>query len=86
MIKLAISHAIAQSTKLSFFEETMADQMEAAKDVPSRLAKTGELGMKREEVIKLLGGLFKSRVEVNLCKLLIRSPRGLKSQNTNTRQ
>lgn len=68
MIKLAISHAIAQSTKLSFFEETMADQMEAAKDVPSRLAKTGELGMKREEVIKLLGGLFKSRVEVNLCK------------------
>ena len=41
MIKLAISHAIAQSTKLSFFEETMADQMEEAKDVPGRLAKTG---------------------------------------------
>lgn len=68
MIKLAISHAIAQSTKLSFFEETMAAQMEEAKDVPSRLAKTGELGMNREEVIKLLGGLFKSRVDVNLCK------------------
>lgn len=70
MIKLAISHAIAQSTKLSFFEETMAAQMEEAKDVPGRLAKTGELGMKREEVIKLLGGLFRSRVDVNLCKLL----------------
>lgn len=69
MIKLAISHAIAQSTKLSFFEEAMAAQMEAAKDVPGRLAKTGELGLKREEVIKLLGGLFKSRVEVNLCRL-----------------
>lgn len=72
MIKLAISHAIAQSTKLGFFEETMASQMEEAKDVPGRLAKTGELGLKREEVIKLLGGLFKSRVEVNLCKLLHR--------------
>lgn len=70
MIKLAISHAIAQSTKLSFFEETMATQMEEAKDVPGRLAKTGELGMKREEVIKLLGGLFRSRVDVNLCKSL----------------
>jgi len=70
MIKLAISHAIAQSTKLSFFEEAMAAQMEAAKDVPGRLAKTGELGLKREEVIKLLGGLFKSRVDVNLCKEL----------------
>lgn len=68
MIKLAISHAIAQSTKLSFFEETMATQMEEAKDVPKRLALTGELGMKRGEIVKILGGLFKSRVDVNLCK------------------
>ena len=70
MIKLAISHAIAQSTKLSFFEETMATQMEEAKDVPKRLALTGELGMKREDIVKILGGLFKSRVDVNLCKRL----------------
>ncbi len=72
MIKLAISHAIAQSTKLSFFEENMATQMEEAKDVPRRLALTGELGMKREDVVKLLGGLFKSRVDVNLCGFLLR--------------
>ena len=68
MIKLAISHAIAQSTKLSYFEENMATQMEEAKDVPKRLALSGELGMRREDVIKLMGGLFKSRVEINLCK------------------
>ncbi|KAJ9616691.1 Sad1-interacting factor 3 [Cladophialophora chaetospira] len=74
MIKLAISHAIAQSTKLSFFEEAMAAQMEAAKDVPGKLAKTGELGMKRGEVIKLLGGLFKSRVEVNLSSNVLDVP------------
>lgn len=74
MIKLAISHAIAQSTKLSFFEETMATQMEDAKDVPGRLAKTGELGMKREEVIKLLGGLFRSRVDVNLSSNVLDIP------------
>ncbi|KAK5202955.1 Sad1-interacting factor 3 [Exophiala xenobiotica] len=74
MIKLAISHAIAQSTKLSFFEERMAAQMEEAKDVPGRLAKTGELGLKREEVIKLLGGLFKSRVEVNLSSNVLDVP------------
>jgi len=67
MIKLAISHAIAQSTKLSYFEETMFAQMEEAKDVPRKLALTGELGMKREDIVKLLGGLFKSRVDVNLC-------------------
>ena len=70
MIKLAISYAIAQSTKLSYFEEAMATQMEEAKDVPKRLALTGQLGMKREEVIKLMGGLFMSRVEINLCKFV----------------
>lgn len=67
MIKLAISHGISQSTKLCFFEEVMARQMADAKDVPRRLAMTGKLGMKREEVFRILGRLFKSRVEVNLC-------------------
>lgn len=69
MIKLTMSHAIAQSTKLCFFEQRMADQMTEAQHVPRRLALTGQLGMKREEVFKILGALFKSRVDVNLCKL-----------------
>lgn len=70
MIKLAISHGISQSTKLCFFEEVMARQMAEAKDIPRRLAVTGKLGMKREEVFRILGRLFKSRVEVNLCQFL----------------
>ena len=68
MIKLAMSHAIAQSTKLSFFEERMQNQMEEAQDVPKTLALTGTLGMERKEVVKILGALFTSRVDVNLCK------------------
>lgn len=67
MIKLTMSHAIAQSTKLSLFEQRMADQMAEAQHVPRRLALTGKLGMKREEVFRILGSLFKSRVDVNLC-------------------
>ncbi|KAF9890172.1 hypothetical protein FE257_006333 [Aspergillus nanangensis] len=74
MIKLAISHGIAQSTKLSFFEEVMAKQMADAKDVPRRLAMTGQLGMKREEVFRILGRLFKSRVEVNLSSNMLDVP------------
>lgn len=70
MIKLAISHGISQSTKLCFFEEVMARQMADAKDVPRRLAMTGQLGMKREEVFRILGRLFRSRVEVNLCRVI----------------
>ncbi len=67
MIKLAISHAIAQSTKLSFFEERMVHTMGQAQYIPRKLALTGELGLKREEVVRILGRLFKSRVDVNLC-------------------
>lgn len=67
MIKLAMSHAIAQSTKLSFFEEKMSQTMLDAQHVPKHLALTGKLGMSRKEIVKILGRLFKSRVDVNLC-------------------
>ncbi|KAI9868076.1 MAG: hypothetical protein M1813_006821 [Trichoglossum hirsutum] len=74
MIKLAMSHAIAQSTKLSFFEERMAHTMLEAQYVPRRLALTGKLGMKREDVVKILGRLFKSRVDVNLSSNMLDVP------------
>lgn len=68
MIKLAMSHAIAQSTKLSFFEERMARTMSEAQYVPRKLALEGRLGMSRTEVVTLVGKLFEGRVDVNLCK------------------
>ncbi len=68
MIKLTISHAIAQSTRLNFFEERMSETMSDAQDVPKTLALTGELNMTRTEIVKILGRLFKSRVDINLCK------------------
>lgn len=70
MIKLAMSHAIAQSTKLSFFEERMQRTMTEAQYVPRRLALEGRLGMDRKEVVGLVGRLFEGRVDVNLCKCL----------------
>lgn len=69
MIKLAISHAIAQSTKLCRFEERMNSTMLGVQHIPKKLALTGNLGMKREEVVKMSGRLFKLRVDVNLCML-----------------
>lgn len=68
MIKLAMSHAIAQSTKLSLFEEGMSRTMLQAQSIPKRLALTGKLGMRRTDVVKMIGQLFTSRVDVNLCK------------------
>lgn len=74
MIKLAMSHAIAQSTKLSFFEERMSATMTEAQPIPRRLALTGRLGMKREEVVRILGRLFTSRVDVNLSSNVLDVP------------
>lgn len=71
MIKLAMSHAIGQSTKLSFFEEKMQKTMSEAQYVPRRLALEGRLGMERKEIVSLVGKLFEGRVEVNLCKCQI---------------
>ncbi|GAB7364711.1 hypothetical protein MBLNU230_g5511t1 [Neophaeotheca triangularis] len=74
MIKLAMSHAIAQSTKLSFFEERMQRTMSEAQYVPRRLALEGKLGMRREEVVGLVGRLFEGRVDVNLSSNMLDTP------------
>lgn len=74
MIKLAMSHAIAQSTKLSFFEERMSQTMLDAQHVPKHLALTGQLGMTRTQVVMILGQLFESRVDVNLSSNILDVP------------
>ncbi|KAK0617984.1 hypothetical protein B0T17DRAFT_509552 [Bombardia bombarda] len=74
MIKLTISHAIAQSTKLCYFEERMSETMQDAQHVPKRLALTGELNMTRTEIVKILGRLFKSRVDINLSSNILDVP------------
>ncbi|KAI0391494.1 hypothetical protein F5Y17DRAFT_440556 [Xylariaceae sp. FL0594] len=74
MVRLTISHAIAQSTKLCFFEEQMSGILADAQDVPKRLALTGKLNMTRTEIVKLLGRLFKSRVEVNIASNILDVP------------
>ncbi|KAF2222560.1 hypothetical protein BDZ85DRAFT_129543 [Elsinoe ampelina] len=74
MIKLAMSHAIGQSTKLSFFEERMARTMSEAQYVPRKLALEGRLGMSRTEVVTLVGKLFEGRVDVNLSSNMLDTP------------
>ncbi|RSL85979.1 hypothetical protein CEP51_003060 [Fusarium floridanum] len=74
MIKLTISHAIAQSTRLCFFEERMSETMLDAQHVPKTLALTGELNMTRAEIIRMVGRLFKSRVDINLSSNILDVP------------
>ncbi|KAK6214989.1 hypothetical protein QIS74_08008 [Colletotrichum tabaci] len=74
MVKLTISHAIAQSTKLCLFEERMSETMLDAQHVPKRLALTGELNMTRTEIVRILGRLFMSRVDINLSSNILDVP------------
>jgi len=66
LLKLSLAHAIAQSTKLSVFEESMQRTLELTSHIPKELASTGELKLKRREALRLTGRLFKLRVDVNL--------------------
>lgn len=73
-VKMAMSHAIAQSVKLSLFEGRMDDSMAAAAHVPRKLAMTGELSMTRAQVMRMSGQLFKLRVDVNLSSNILDTP------------
>jgi uncharacterized Rmd1/YagE family protein len=46
-IKLSISHALAQSAKLSLYEARMGELVNLTKDMPDHLARTGQVWMRR---------------------------------------
>ena len=74
LLKLSLAHAIAQSTKLSVFEENMQRTLELTSHIPRELASTGGLQLKRREALRLTGRLFKLRVDVNLTSNVLDTP------------
>jgi len=75
MIKLAMSHALAQSTKLARFEERMAVTMLGVQNIPKNpSALTGKVGMRREDVSKMSEVVLKLRVDVNLSSNVLDTP------------
>lgn len=74
LLKLSLAHAIAQSTKLSVFEESMQQTLELTSHIPKELASSGELNLKRREALRLTGRLFKLRVDVNLTSNVLDTP------------
>ena len=74
LLKLSLAHAIAQSTKLSVFEERMQNSLEVTSHIPKEMASSGELRLKRREALRLTGRLFKLRVDVNLTSNVLDTP------------
>lgn len=44
--KLALSHALSQSVKISLFEELISATIEQTKDIPQKLSETGKIGVR----------------------------------------
>ncbi|KAL4400579.1 sporulation protein Rmd1 [Malassezia pachydermatis] len=55
MTKLSLSHALAQSTKISFFESVIEDTIDTTKDVPRSIAESGKVGMPPTDIMKNIG-------------------------------
>ncbi|ODV92368.1 hypothetical protein CANCADRAFT_30539 [Tortispora caseinolytica NRRL Y-17796] len=74
MTKLSISHAIAQSVKISLFEELVDDTIEDTQALPQEIAVSGKIHMSRKKIMMWIGELFILRINVNLHGSILDSP------------
>lgn len=74
MVKLSISHALAQSVKISLFEELVDNTIEDTQDLPQEVALTGKINMNRKNIMMSIGELFILRINVNLHGSVLDSP------------
>ncbi len=72
--KLAVSHGIAQSLKLSELETYAGGTIEAVSHIPHNIAKTGKSRLKRRELAKIRGRLFLADMDINLNYDLLDTP------------
>lgn len=68
LLKLAVAHAISQSTLLASYEVVADTMLEdpLTVSIPRQLAEKGEIKLKRRVALRLTGQLFKMRQNVNL--------------------
>ena len=72
MTKLSLSHALAQSTKISFFEGVIENTIDATKDIPQSIAESGKIGMPPADIMKQIGHVsmeqqLRKKVDTDAC-------------------
>uniref|UniRef100_A0A383V7N6 DUF155 domain-containing protein n=1 Tax=Tetradesmus obliquus TaxID=3088 RepID=A0A383V7N6_TETOB len=72
--KLAICHALAQSTKLCVYEERVVELVLETKHLPQALATHGEVSVSSQEVAQRIGQVFLQRSAVNLLSSVLDTP------------
>ena len=71
---LAISHGIAQSSKLEEFESYALQTIEETSDIPRNMAATGSTRLPRKNIARMRGRLFLVESDINLNFALLDTP------------
>jgi uncharacterized Rmd1/YagE family protein len=74
LTKLAISHGLAQSVKLTVFEEMIQKTIENTKKLPNDLARKGKITLSRKAISRQMGELFTERNFINLHTEILDAP------------
>ncbi len=74
MTKLALSYGLAQSVKLSVFEETIDQTITKTRHLPEDLARKGKIFLSRKAISKKIGELFIDRSSINLHSDILDEP------------
>lgn len=74
MERLAISYALAQSMKLSGFEQRVEQTIKKTEHIPKSLATTGKITLSGREIAKKMGKLFLERSSINLHSDILDTP------------
>ncbi|CAK4070492.1 unnamed protein product [Aphanomyces euteiches] len=73
--KIAISFAMAQSSKLDVFEQRVDETIQETRHIPQTLAETGEIKKySQKDISQLIGRLFIERSDINLNSDMLDDP------------
>jgi len=74
LTKLGLAYAIAQSTRLSNFEDSVEHIIEETRGLPLEMAKTGKVSLGRAELSRRLARLFIEKSNINLHSGITEAP------------
>ncbi|KAI0317956.1 hypothetical protein OF83DRAFT_1163675 [Amylostereum chailletii] len=74
MTKLSLSHALAQSVKISLFEELISNTIEETKEYPEIISETGKIGLSHKEIMRKMGEVFLLRANIASVGSVLDSP------------
>ncbi|MFY7842538.1 MAG: RMD1 family protein [Rhabdochlamydiaceae bacterium] len=74
LTKLALSYGIAQSIKMTTFEETIETTVKLTKNLPKELETKGKIKLSRKEISKKIGEIFAKRTYINTHSEMLDTP------------